>query len=149
MKVMLLQDLEKVGRAGDQVVVADGYARNFLIPKRKAVPATASNIRSLDHLLRQGTRRDARLRRGAETLASRLAAVSCVIARPSGEQGRLFGSVTNLDIAEALAEQGLPVDRKKIRLREPIKALGTYAVAVRLHPEVVAELRVSVEHAGG
>ena len=149
MKVILLQEVDKVGRAGDQVEVADGYARNYLIPKRKAVAATRAHIKSLDDLLRQNSGRVERLRHAAEAMADRLAGVHCVIRRQAGEQDKLFGSVTNLDIASALAAQGLEVDRRKILLQGPIRALGSYTIPVRLHPEVVAELRLTVERAEG
>jgi large subunit ribosomal protein L9 len=147
MKLILLEQVEKVGSAGDQVEVADGFARNFLIPKRKAVAATSANIKSLDHLLRQNRGREERLRRSAETLAGQITELHCVIKRRGGEQDRLFGSVTNQDICAALATQGLEVDRRKILLQEPIKVLGSYTIPIRLHPEVVAELRLTVEHA--
>lgn len=145
MKVILLEQVEKVGSPGDQVEVADGYARNFLIPKRKAVAATSAHVKSLDNLLRQNRGRTDRLRQTAEAMAARLAEVSCVITRQTGEHEKLFGSVTNQDIAAALRAQGLDVDRRKILLHEPIKALGGYTIPIRLHPEVVAELRLTVE----
>ena len=146
MKLILLERVEKVGSAGDQVEVAAGFARNFLIPQRKAVAATSANIKSLDHLLRQSTGREEGLRHAAETMAGRIAELHCVLKRRGGEQDRLFGSVTNQDIYAALATQGLEVDRRKILLQEPIKALGSYTIPIRLHPEVVAELRLTVEH---
>ncbi|MDD5560478.1 50S ribosomal protein L9 [Candidatus Methylomirabilis sp.] len=149
MKIVLLERVEKVGSAGDQVEVADGFARNFLIPARKAVAATSANIKSLDHLLRRSTEREARLRGTAETMAGRITEIHCVIARRAGEQDRLFGAVTNQDICAALTIQGLEVDRRKILLQEPIKTLGNYTVPIRLHPEVVAELRLTVERAEG
>lgn len=147
MKLILLERVEKVGSAGDQVEVADGFARNFLIPQRKAVAATSANIKSLDHLLRQNTGREEGLRRAAETMADRITGFHCVLKRRGGEQDRLFGSVTNHDIYAALATHGLEVDRRKILLQEPIKALGSYTISIRLHPEVVAELKLTVEHA--
>ena len=147
MKIILLEQVEKVGRPGDQVEVADGYARNFLIPKRKAVAATPAHVKSLDHLLRQNKGRADRSRQAAETMAARIAEASCVIKRQAGEQEKLFGAVTNQDIAAALGAQGLDVDRRKILLQEPIKALGSYTIPIRLHPEVVAELRLTVERA--
>ena len=147
MKLILLERVEKVGSAGDQVEVADGFARNFLIPQRKAVAATSANIKSLDHLLRQNTGREEGLRRAAETMADRITGFHCVLKRRGGEQDRLFGSVTNHDIYGALATHGLEVDRRKILLQEPIKALGSYTISIRLHPEVVAELKLTVEHA--
>ena len=149
MKLILLEQVEKVGSAGDQVEVADGFARNFLIPKRKAVAATSASIKSLDHLLRQNKGREERLRRAAEMVAGQIKELHCVIKRRGGEQDRLFGSVTNQDICAALAAQGLEVDRRKILLQEPIKVLGSYTIPIRLHPEVVAELRLTVEHAEG
>jgi large subunit ribosomal protein L9 len=146
MKIVLLEGVEKVGSAGDQVEVADGFARNFLIPSRKAVAATSANIKSLDHLLRRNKDREDRLCRTAETLAGQIAALHCVIARRAGEQNRLFGAVTNQDIYTALVAQGLDIDRRKILLQEPIKALGSYTVPIRLHSGVIAELRLTVEH---
>ena len=145
MKVILLEQVEKLGGPGDQVEVADGYARNFLIPKRKAVAATTAHVKSLDHLLRQNKGQEDRLRQAAEAMAARIAEASCVIKRQAGEQEKLFGSVTNQDIAAALGARGLDVDRRKILLQEPIKVLGSYTIPIRLHPEVVAELRLTVE----
>lgn len=145
MKVILLEQVEKLGRPGDQVEVADGYARNFLIPKRKAVAATTAHVKSLDHLLRQNKGRKDRFRQAAESMAARIAEASCVIKRQAGEHEKLFGSVTNQDIAAALGARGLDVDRRKILLQEPIKVLGSYTIPIRLHPEIVAELRLTVE----
>ena len=145
MKIILLEQVEKLGRPGDQVEVADGYARNFLIPKRKAVAATPAHVKSLDHLLRQNKGQKDRLRQAAEAMVARIAEASCVIKRQAGEQEKLFGSVTNQDIAAALGARGLDVDRRKILLQEPIKVLGSYTIPIRLHPEVVAELRLTVE----
>jgi large subunit ribosomal protein L9 len=145
MKVILLEQVEKLGRPGDQVEVADGYARNFLIPKRKAVAATTAHVKSLDHLLRQNKGQKDRFRQAAESMAARIAEASCVIKRQAGEHEKLFGSVTNQDIAAALGARGLDVDRRKILLQEPIKVLGSYTIPIRLHPEVVAELRLTVE----
>jgi large subunit ribosomal protein L9 len=145
MKVILLEQVEKLGRPGDQVEVADGYARNFLIPKRKAVAATPAHVKSLDDLLRQNKGQEDRLRHAAGAMAARIAEASCVIKRQAGEHEKLFGSVTNQDIAAALGARGLDVDRRKILLQEPIKVLGSYTIPIRLHPEVVAELRLTVE----
>lgn len=145
MKIVLLERVEKVGSPGDQVEVADGYARNFLIPTRKAVVATSGNMKSLNHLVRQNAEREERLRRAAEMTAGRIAELHCVIARRAGEQDRLFGAVTNQDVCVALAAQGVEMDRRKIVLQEPIKALGSYTIPIRLHPEIVGELRLTVE----
>jgi large subunit ribosomal protein L9 len=144
MRVILIQEVPHLGRAGDQVDVARGYARNFLIPRKLAVEATSSNLRALEQIKAQATQREERLKQEAETVADRVRGLTLTIARPAGEQDRLFGSVTSSDIAEALAQLGIQLDRKKIALEGPIKALGTYAVPVRLHRETVAEIQVQV-----
>jgi len=145
LKIILLQEVEKLGRAGDEVEVADGYARNYLIPARKAVPASPAHIKSLNDLVRQSRGRQDRLRQVAEALAARIAEARCVIRRQAGEQDKLFGSVTNLDVGAALTDLGIEVDRKRIVLHEPIKALGSFTVPIRLHPQVVAKLTLNVE----
>ncbi len=144
MKVILIQEVPHLGRAGDQVDVARGYARNFLIPRRLAVEATTSNLRTLEQLKAHARQREERLKEEAESIAERLRGLTVTFVRPAGEQDRLFGSVTTSDIAEALAQQGIHLDRKKIALEGPIKALGTFAVPVRLHQETVAEIHVQV-----
>jgi large subunit ribosomal protein L9 len=144
MRVILIQEVSQLGRAGDQVDVARGYARNYLIPRKLAVEATAAHVRSLEQLKAQARLREARLKAEAAALGERLRNLTVVITRSAGEQERLFGSVTASDIAEALAAQGIPLDRRKIALDSPLKALGTYAVPVRLHREVVAEVQVHV-----
>ncbi|MBW8057762.1 MAG: 50S ribosomal protein L9 [candidate division NC10 bacterium] len=144
MKVILIQEVPDLGRAGDQVDVARGYARNFLIPRRLAVEATSPNLRALEQIKAHARQREERVKQEAETVAERLRGLTITIARPAGEQDRLFGSVTSSDVAEALARQGIHLDRKKIALEGPIKALGTYAVSVRLHRETVAEVQVQV-----
>ena len=159
MRVILMQKVERLGEPGQQVEVADGYARNFLLPKRLAVPATAENVKSLGQLKAQAKNREERLRLEANALAEKLSAVQVLLKRRAGEEpgepsaappeagpaGRLFGSVTNQDISQALAGQGLDVDKKKILLNEPIKTLGVHRVPVRLHADVTAELTVTVE----
>jgi large subunit ribosomal protein L9 len=170
MKVILMQKVERLGEPGQQVEVADGYARNFLLPKRLAVPATPGHVRSLAQLTAQTKNRDERVRRDASALAERLAGVQVALKRrasqeeasgppgpastglPSGDPSaaadrpvRLFGSVTAQDISQALSSQGLNVDKKQILLAEPIKILGVHRVPVRLHAEVVTELTVTVE----
>jgi large subunit ribosomal protein L9 len=168
MKVILMQKVERLGEPGQRVEVADGYARNFLLPKQLAVPATAGHVRSLTQLKAQSKNREERAKREATTLAERLATVQISLKRRAGEEeapgpvdsapagspqgdapvarpARLFGSVTAQDISEALAAQGLSVDKGKILLSEPIKTLGVHRVPVRLHAEVVTELNVTVE----
>jgi large subunit ribosomal protein L9 len=129
--------------------VARGYARNYLIPRNLAVEATASNLRSLQQLKTQGRQREERLKQEADSVTERLRGLILTFARAAGDQKRLFGSVTSSDIAEALAEQGIRLDRKKIVLEEPIKAVGRYAVPVRLHRDTVAEIQVQVVSESG
>ena len=149
MKVILIQAVPHLGQAGDQVDVARGYARNYLIPRNLAVEATASHLRSLQQLKAQGTQREERVGQEADSVAERLRDLILTFARAAGDQERLFGSVTSSDIAEALAEQGIRLDRKKIVLEEPIKAVGRYAVPVRLHRDTVAEIQVQVVSESG
>lgn len=146
-KVILLETVEKLGKPGDQVAVAGGYARNFLIPHGLAVEATPGNLRALGQIKARATKRQDRALREAQGLAERLASLALTFPRAAGEQERLFGSVTALDIAEALAKEGVPVDRKRIVLAEPIKALGEFRVPVRLHAGLSAEVRVTVVRA--
>ena len=149
MKVILTQAVPHLGQAGDQVDVARGYARNYLIPRKLAVEATATHLRSLQQLKAQGRQREERLSQEADNVAERLRSLILTFARAAGDQDRLFGSVTSSDIAEALAEQGIRLDRKKIVLEEPIKAVGRYAVPVRLHRDTVAEIQVQVVSESG
>lgn len=144
MKVILVQEVPHLGRVGDQVDVARGYARNFLIPRKLAVEATSSNLRSVEQLKAHAEEREERLRQEAESAAGHLRGLTLAIIRPAGEQDRLFGSVTKSDVAEALAAKGIDLDRKKIALESPIKALGTYAVSIHLHRDIVAEIQVEV-----
>lgn len=149
MKVILTQAVPHLGQVGDQVDVARGYARNYLIPRNLAVEATASHLRSLQQLKVQGRQQEERLKQEADSVTERLRGLILTFARAAGDQERLFGSVTSSDIAEALAEQGIRLDRKKIVLEEPIKAVGRYAVPVRLHRDTVAEIQVQVVSESG
>ncbi|MBI5167752.1 MAG: 50S ribosomal protein L9 [candidate division NC10 bacterium] len=144
MKLILLGEVAKLGKTGDQVEVADGYARNFLLPRGLAIEATPSNLKAWERQKLLGQSREARAKREALALAERINAISVTIQCQTGEQDKLYGSVTNLDIGNALAQEGIEVDRKKIALPEPIKTLGLYTVSIRLHPEVTAELKVWV-----
>ena len=186
MKVILMQKIERLGEPGQQVEVADGYARNFLLPKQLAVPVTPGHLKALAQLKAQSRNREDRTRQEATTLAERLATVVISLTRRASSEapaaapaeatvgpvaaeapsiaapeapapdsaaaaapafqpaGRLFGSVTSQDISEALAAQGVPVDKKKILLPEPIKTLGVHRVPVRLHADVLAEVSVTV-----
>ncbi len=145
MKVILKQDVKNVGAAGEAVEVAEGYARNFLIPRGLAAKATAGGLKVLEEQKQAVAHRKAKEEQDAEKLAAALAKVEVVIAAKTGEGGRLFGSVTAKDISEQLQKgHGLAVDKRKIELAEPVKALGGYKVVARLHPKVTAEVRVRV-----
>jgi len=144
MKVILMRDVEHVGDVGDVVDVADGYGRNFLIPRGLAVAATARNKRQIEHEQRLREHRILRARKDAQTLAEQLRGVPCYFVRKAGEEGKLFGSVTSMDIAEALKEAGFEVDRRYIQLDQPIKSVGDFTVPVRLPAETSALLKVTV-----
>lgn len=144
MKVILRETLPKLGEAGDVVDVRPGYGRNFLIPQGKAVLATVGNIRQIEHEKRVALALQAKIKASASDIANRLAAVELTIARKVGEQEKLYGSVTSLDIAEALAAQKLEIDRRQIQLDEPIRSIGEFEVPVRLHAEVTQPLKVKV-----
>jgi large subunit ribosomal protein L9 len=145
MKIVLRQDVEHLGRKGDLLEVADGYARNYLVPRGLAMKATRGVVTQADAMRRNRTARDARDREAAETLASRLSASPLRVEARAGEGGKLFGSVTNADVADALRTQaGIELDRRSIELTEPIKELGTAEVPVRLHPDVTTALHIEV-----
>ncbi len=148
MKVILTADVQSLGPRGRVVEVADGYARNYLIPRGLAIPATEGNVRSLEHRQRMARLRDERQREEAERVRSRLEGAVIVIQAKAGEGGRLYGSVTSLDISRAIREQlGISVDRRRIRLPQGIKALGTYEVEARLYAQVLARFQIRVEEA--
>jgi len=144
MKVIFLDDVTTVGRRGEVRDVSDGYARNFLLPKRLAMPATAGNLKNLDHIRKQQDAKADRIRGQAESLKARIEALACEERRQASEEGKLFGSVTAQDLVDFLEGRGVKVERRRILLDDPIKALGETTVGVRLHPEVTAQLRVSV-----
>ena len=144
MKVILKEDVQGLGSTGEIVKVADGYGRNYLIPKGLAVLATKRNERVLTHQKTLIVDRLAKSRGEAEALAARIGALSCTVAKRVGEQEKLFGSVTSQEIADWLAQAGAEVDRRKILLDEPIKEAGQHLVGIRLHPEVTAQLRLTV-----
>ena len=144
MKVILREDVSNLGKVGDVVEVKPGYGRNFLIPRKKAVLATEGNVRRIEHEKKVILARQAKLKAGASELAKRLAGVEITIARKVGDQDKLYGSVTVSDIAEALSTMKLPIERRQIQLAEPLKALGTVEVPVKLHSEVVQPLKVTV-----
>jgi large subunit ribosomal protein L9 len=144
MKIILRQDFEQIGKMGDIVEVKDGYARNFLIPRNIAYEATQGNLRMLEEEKRQHSRRMEKEKRGSETLAAQLEKISLTIQMKVGEDDKLFGSVTSIMIAEALAEKGIQLDRRTIELEDPIKALGIYDVPVRLPGNVAGNVKVWV-----
>jgi large subunit ribosomal protein L9 len=147
-KVVLRQDVDHLGDRGQIVNVAPGYARNYLIPKGLAYTATAGNLRVLELEKRAWVRREAKDADEAQGLAARLAAVKITVTKRAGENGLLYGSVTSSEIAELLAAQGVEVDRRKIRLDEPIRTVGEFSVPVRLHRQVTADVSLHVVAAG-
>ena len=144
MDIILRQDVDKLGRAGDLVTVRDGYARNFLLPRGLAYQATDSNRRRLEGERAQRSRKQAAEAATAGELGAKLEALSLTFTVKAGEGDKLFGSVTSTDIAERLKTEGFDIDRKAVELVEPIKALGVYKVPIRLHHEVKPEIRVWV-----
>lgn len=144
MKVILREDVESLGRAGDIVKVADGYGRNYLIPRRLAVRADVRNLRALEHDRRVIESRAQKLRMEAEDLGVKLSSLSLTIPAKAGEEGKLFGAVTSRDIAYALAKAGISIDRKSVLLPEPIKQIGEYRVKVKAGTDIVPEVPVSV-----
>ncbi len=144
MEVILREDIEKLGTRGQVVKVADGFARNFLLPRRLAVPATEANRKIVEQERQAALRREAKEKAAAEELAKMLAGVRLTTLQKAGEADQLFGSVTAKDIAEMLEKQGYTIDRKKIVLDHPIKTLGEHKVMVKLHREVSVEIPVVV-----
>lgn len=144
MRIVLREDVDNLGRRGEIVKVADGYARNYLLPNRKALPATGGNLKVIEREKRRYVVQQAKDKQAAEALSSRLASLSCTIVRKVGESETLYGSVTSADIGEFLAREGIEIDKRRIQLDEPIKSLGIYTIPIRLHPEVTADLKVWV-----
>ena len=144
MKVILLDDVTKLGRRGEVRDVSDGYARNFLIPKKLALSASAGNMKNLEHIKQQANAKADRVKDDAEALRQRIEALTLEERRQASEEGKLFGSVTSQDIAEFLDKHGIKVERRRIQLDEPIKTLGDSSVAIRVHQDVIAQLKVTV-----
>lgn len=147
MKVILTEDIPSLGEAGQTVDVAKGYARNYLLPRKLALEATSRNIKHLDHDKRQLLKKIDKVRQDAAQLAEKISSLSITFSRAAGESDKIFGSVTSMDIQEALSEHGVQVDRKKIMLSEPIKQVGDFTVPIKLQSSVIAELKVSVTKA--
>ena len=144
MKVILNEEVENLGKAGDLVTVADGYGRNYLLPRGLAVLATPRNVKQLEHQKKVVSDRQSKIVNELAKVKHAIERVSVTITAQAGEEGKLFGSVTAMDLAQALAREGIQVDRKRIVLAEPIKHVGDTEVEVRLHPEVIAKFKVSV-----
>ncbi|MCG3158951.1 MAG: 50S ribosomal protein L9 [bacterium] len=144
MKVLLRQDFPTLGEAGKIVTVKDGYARNFLIPRGIAFEATAGNLKYLAEEKKRGAALRLREKKAAEALKAKMDGVSITAAMPVGEDDRIFGSVTNQDIADLLAAKGYEVDKRKISLDEPIRALGIYEIPIKLHAEVECRIKLWV-----
>jgi len=144
MKVLLKADVPKLGSVGDEVEVKDGYGRNFLIPTGKALLATPKNLKQFRHQKSIVDHKVRKLKGEAETVAEKLAKISLSITKKVGDQGKLFGSVTSQEIAELIFAKGVEIDRRKIQLSEPIRSLGEFKVPVKLHPEIIAEVTLTV-----
>ena len=145
MQIILQEDVEKLGTRGQVVNVAEGYARNFLLPRKLALEASAGNMKRLEKMRATFAKKEATEKGDAEKLAELLAGVSLELTRKAGESDQLFGSVTSADISEALAAKGFNVEKRKIALQEPIKLVGEYDVPVKLHREVAANVKLSVK----
>lgn len=144
MKLLLKEDVESLGNCGDEVEVKGGYGRNFLIPQGKAILATPKNVKQFAHQRNIVQGKLNQLIKEAQVLADAIGKVSCSVKKKVGEQGKLFGSVTAQNIHDLLREQGIEIDRRKIQLDEPVKALGEFKIPVKLHPKVTAEISLSV-----
>ena len=145
MEVILREDIPSLGSRGDVVKVADGYGRNYLLPRKLAMQATESNKAVIEQMKASAARRSATEKAQAEQVVAKLEPISLAFTRKSGEQGHLFGSVTSSDIAAELAAQGFEIDRRRILLGEPLKSVGEFTVAIKLHREVTAQLKVKVQ----
>ncbi len=149
MKIILLQEVENLGDEGDVVTVKDGYGRNYLIPRGLAKVATAGAIKAWTEERRQAARKLAQRKEDAERLAAELTKIELVITAKVGVENRIFGSITSQQIVEALAHEGVTVDRRKVEMTEDVRYVGVYTAAVKIHPEVLAQVKVRVEPEGG
>ena len=145
MKVILTKDLDNLGKAGSLVEVKTGYGRNYLLPRQLAVLATAKNIRQLEHQKAGILSRASKEKQNMTAMAQKLSAIEVKFTRKVGEQNKLFGSVTSKDVHEQLAAQGYQIDRRQVHLPDPIKDLGPHEVEIKLHAEVTAKVKVTVE----
>lgn len=145
MQIILQEDVDKLGNRGEVVSVAEGYARNFLLPRKLALEATPGNMKRLEKMRAAFAKKEATERGDAQKLAELLATVTLTVARKAGENDQLFGSVTSADISEALAAQGFTVDKRKVQLAEPIKSIGEHQAPIKLHRDIVANVAVTVK----
>ena len=145
MQIILQEDVEKLGNRGELVEVANGYARNYLLPRKLGLEATPGNLKRLEKMRAAFALKEATEKEAAQKIAEQLAAVSITQTRKAGENDQLFGSVTSADIAEALAAKGFPVEKRRVVLENPIKTVGEYEIPVKLHREVVVNVKLTVE----
>ncbi len=144
MRIILMKDMKGLGVVGDELQVKDGYARNYLIPQSVALEATPGAVRTLEQKKLKRVREELKLKEECGVIAEKIKNTSCTISMETGEEEKLFGAVTSDMIAESLLAEGIEVDKKKVELEEPIKALGVYNIDIKLHPEVKAQLRLWV-----
>ena len=149
MEVILKEDVPKLGHRGDVVKVAEGYGRNYLLPRKLAIEATQGNKAVIEQMKQSAVRRSAIEKADSEALSRQLEGVSLSFQRKAGEKDHLFGSVTSSDIAEALEQKGFNIDRRKIQLHEPLKSIGEFEVPIRLHRDVTSRIKVVVAKEGG
>jgi large subunit ribosomal protein L9 len=144
MKIILMDDVPSLGRRGDVREVATGYARNYLLPRKLALPATPANLQNLEHLKRQRARAEDKAREEAQAAARTIEGLMLTVATRASDDGRLYGSVSSQDVVEFLEKHGVVLEKRRVALDEPIKALGEYRVPIRLHHDVTATLPVTV-----
>ena len=144
MKLLLKEDVYGLGSCGDEVEVKNGYGKNFLIPKGQAIAATPKNLKQFNHQKSIVQGRLKKIKVGAEAQALEIGKVICMFKKKTGDNGKIFGAVTTLEISENLRSQGIELDRRKLQLKDPIKSLGDFEVPVKLHPEVTVAVKVSV-----
>ncbi len=148
MKVILTTDVETIGKSGELKEVAEGYARNFLLPRKLAVPAKGGAFRAWQHDIASREDKRQREREEAEIAAQRISSTTLTLGVKVGEGGKLYGSITSKDIADALGRRGIEIDRHKVDLEEPLKMLGTYKIAIKVYPGLTPEVTVAVEPKG-
>ena len=144
MKLLLKEDVENLGSVGDEVQVKDGFGRNFLIPTGKAILATPRNLKAFNHQKGVVQAKYRKFKNAAEEIAKKINVISCEFVKKVGDTGKLFGSVTSQDIVDSIAKHGVHIDKRRIQLKESIKALGEYTASYKVHPEVIAKIKIKV-----